>query len=109
MSYEYRLVFPDSTSANRAMEALMASAACVGAQCDRVLLKDRQLNTLAEYDIRLTKEGQNSLWLEVNFRSVDLLLLLETTFAGLSVQCFEDGDPQDEVTLESALRINAGA
>lgn len=105
MSYEYRLVFVDSTSAQHVMDVLKASAACSKAQGPEVCLKDRDLKTLADYDVRLTKEDEKSLWLEVNFRSSDLYRLLQEALSGRPVRCFEDGDQDDEVTLQEALRI----
>ncbi|SIO72264.1 hypothetical protein SAMN05444172_8654 [Burkholderia sp. GAS332] len=105
MSYEYRLVFVDTSSAQQVMDVLKASAACVKAQGREVCLKDRDLKALSDYDIRLTKEDEKSLWLEVNFRSPDLYRLLQEALDGRSVRCFEDGDQDDEVTLEEALRI----
>lgn len=107
MSHEYRLVLSHPSSVQGIMEALKASSACIGTRFDEVLLKDRRLASLATYDIRLIKEEGETLWLEVNFGSFDLLQLLEDAFAGDSVRCFEDGDLHDEVSLGAALRIRA--
>ena len=105
MSYEYRLVFDDTTSAQHVMDSLKSSDACVKAQALEVCLKDQELQTLAAYDVRLTQESDRSLWLEVNFRSLNLCNLVQGALSGRVVRCFEDGDLDDEVTLKEAFRI----
>ncbi|MEN4920065.1 hypothetical protein ABE485_15435 [Achromobacter spanius] len=103
MSYEYRLMLSGSGSAQRVLERLKASEACSEAGRDEVCLKDRRLNTLAAYDMRLMNEDGRSLWLEVNFRSAELFRLVEAALDGLPCRCLEDGDPDDEVALVTAL------
>ena len=105
MSYEYRLVFDDAASAQHVMDSLKSNDACIKAQALEVCLKDRELQTLAEYDARLIQEGDRSLWLEVNFRSLNLYNLVQGALSGRVVKCFEDGDWDDEVTLKEAFRI----
>ncbi|WP_071769659.1 hypothetical protein [Burkholderia ubonensis] len=105
MSYEYRLVFDDAASAQHVMDSLKSSDACVKVQALEVCLKDRELQTLAEYDARLTQEDDRSIWLEVNFRSPNLYNLVRGALSGRIVRCFEDGDWGDEVTLKQAIRI----
>jgi ribosomal protein S6 len=108
MSYEYRLLFADASSAQQVTDVLKASAACVTAQGREVCLKDWGLKTFADYDIKLTKEDEKTLWLEVNFRSRDLYRLLQEALNDRLVKCFEDDDLDDGVTLKEALRIKGG-
>ena len=105
MSYEYRLIFADASTAQRLMEELKTSDACVGTLEDDVSLKDRGLGSAAKYDVRLKCEDAKSIWLEVNFRSPSLYRLVHETLDGATVRCFEDGDLDDEVTLKEAFRI----
>ncbi|RQR42334.1 hypothetical protein DIE22_02060 [Burkholderia sp. Bp9142] len=107
MSYEYRLVFDDAASAQLVIDSLKSSDACVKAQAQEVCLKDRDLQTLAEYDARLTKESDRALRLEVNFRSPNLYNLVQGALSSRVVRCFEDGDWDDEVTLKEAFRIKS--
>ncbi|WP_454722736.1 MULTISPECIES: hypothetical protein [Cupriavidus] len=107
MSYEYRLVFDDAASAQLVIDSLKSSGACVKAQAQEVCLKDRDLQTLAGYDARLTKESDRVLWLEVNFRSPNLYNLVQEALNSRVVRCFEDGDWDDEVTLKQAFRIKS--
>ncbi|MFP3458650.1 hypothetical protein R0J89_20585, partial [Psychrobacter sp. SIMBA_152] len=72
MSYEYRLVFDDAASAQLVIDSLKSSDACVKAQAQEVCLKDRGLQTLAEYDARLTKESDRALWLKINLGPTNL-------------------------------------
>jgi hypothetical protein len=105
MSYEYRLVFDDGDSAQHAIDALRLSDACVRSHAQDVYLKDQGLNTLAEYDVRLMREGDQSLWLEINFRSINLYNLVQEALSSAVFRCFEDGDWDDETTLKEAFRI----
>lgn len=108
MSYEYRLVFDDADSVQHVIDLLKSSDACIKTQVQGVCLKDRELQTLAEYDVRLTKENDRSLWLEVNFKSLNLYNSVREVLGSRRVRCFEDGDLDDEVTLKDAFRIKAG-
>ncbi|MBR8060216.1 hypothetical protein [Burkholderia dolosa] len=107
MSYEYRLVFEDADLVQHVIDSLKSSDACIKAQAQGVCLKDRELQTQAEYDVRLTQDGDRSVWLEVNFRSVTLYNLMQRALGSGVVRCFEDGDLGDEVTLKDAFRIKA--
>ncbi|WP_248465343.1 hypothetical protein [Pectobacterium versatile] len=69
-------------------------------------MKDTSLNNRAEYDIRLLDEGDGSLWLQVNVKSVDLYALVRETLSGKPFKCFEDGDAESEVELNEAFRLN---
>jgi hypothetical protein len=109
MSYEYRLVFDDGASAQDALDALRSSDACVKSHEQDVCLKDRELSTLAEYDVRLTRENEQLLWLEINFRSLNLYHLVQEALNGRVFRCLEDGDSDDEVTLKEAFRIKGDA
>lgn len=105
MSYEYRLIFTDTSTVQRLMDKLKTSDACVGSRENDVSLKDRGLGSAAKYDVRLKCEDAKSIWLEVNFRSPSLYRLIHEALHGASVRCFEDGDLDDEVTLKEAFRI----
>ncbi|WP_233830156.1 hypothetical protein [Paraburkholderia sp. ZP32-5] len=105
MSYEYRLIFTDVSSARHVMDVLRASAACIRGQGQEICLKDSELKSSAEYDACLMQEDEKSLWLKVNFRSPCLYRLLQDALEGRPVRCFEDGDIDDEVTLKEAFRI----
>lgn len=107
MSYECRLVFDDADSVQYVINSLKSSDACIKTQEQGVCLKDRELQTLAEYDVRLIQENDRSLWLEVNFRSLNLYNLMQEALGSGVVRCFEDGELDDEVTLKDAFRIKA--
>ncbi|MBX8514912.1 hypothetical protein K5D69_09415 [Pseudomonas cichorii] len=107
MSYEYRLVFDDATTAQHVIGVVEASSACIRAESGDVYLKDKFLNSRAEYDARLTYEGKTSLWLQVNFKSMDLYALVQKALSGRHFRCLEDGDEGDEVELNEAFRIKS--
>ncbi|MDX6916041.1 hypothetical protein R9X49_13080 [Pectobacterium carotovorum] len=104
MSYEYKLVFDDASTAQHVISTIKRSEACIRAENGDVYLKDKSLNNRAEYDIRLIDEDDGSLWLQVNVKSVDLYALMRETLSGKSFKCFEDGDTEDEVELSEAFR-----
>jgi len=105
MSYEYRLLLDSTISAQHFMNSLMVSEACVKAQAREVYLKDQELQTPAEYDARLIQEGNQSIWMEINLKSVNLYRLIHSSLSGGVVRCYEDGDLDDEVSLKEAFRI----
>ncbi|MGU7773980.1 hypothetical protein ACV229_27845 [Burkholderia sp. MR1-5-21] len=105
MSYEYRLIFDNAASGQHVMDSLKSSDACVKVQAQEILLKGREMQALAEYDARLLKEGDLSLWMDVNFKSLNLYNLVQGALSGRVVGCFEDGDLDDEVTLKEEFRI----
>ncbi|WP_080419204.1 hypothetical protein [Burkholderia ubonensis] len=107
MSRQYKLVFGDSDVMWHVIDSLKSSDACIKAQAQGVCLKNRELQTLAEYDVRLIQDGDRSVWLEVNFRSPNLCNLMQEALGNAVVRCFEDGDFDDEVTLKDAFRIKA--
>lgn len=72
MSHEYRLVFPNVLTARCLMSVLRVSEYCVRVDQEFVYLKDCVSKTEANYDARLSYDDQNSLRLEVNFRSLAL-------------------------------------
>ncbi|MFJ5448068.1 hypothetical protein [Pectobacterium carotovorum] len=106
MSYEYKLVFDDASAAQHVMSTIKRSEVCIRAENGDVYLKDKSLNNRAEYDIRLIDEGDASLWLQVNVKSVDLYELVRETLSGKPFKCFEDGDAESEVELNEAFRLN---
>lgn len=105
MSYEYRLVFAGATAMRRVMDALAGDAACVAAHGAELWLKDPALCSEADYDVRLMRESERSLWLQVNVRSDHLHARLCDALGGASVLCLEDGDDREEVTLGAAFRV----
>jgi len=105
MSYEYRLIFNDASSARHVMDVLKASTAYVKGQGQEICLKDIELKSSADYDARLIEEDETSFWLEVNFRSPSLYRLLQNALEGRPVRCFENGDIDDDVTLKEAFHI----
>jgi len=105
MSYEYRLIFTDASSARYVMDVLKASTAYIKGQGQEICLKDTELKSSADYDARLIEEDETSFWLEVNFRSPCLYRLLENALGGRPIRCFENGDIDDDVTLKEAFRI----
>lgn len=105
MSYEYRLVFDGTILAQDVIKSLILSEACVKAQAREVYLKDQELKTPAEYDARLIQEGDQSIWMEINLKSVNLYKLVYSSLSGGVVRCYEDGDLDDEVSLKEAFRI----
>jgi hypothetical protein len=105
MSYEYRLIFDHTASLEDVMDLLKSSDACVRAEKFEIYLKDLELKTLAEYDAKLTQDSDQSLWLEVNFKSINLYNLIQKILNNRSIRCFENGDLDDEATLKEAFRI----
>ncbi|GLW39769.1 hypothetical protein Pcaca04_37050 [Pectobacterium carotovorum subsp. carotovorum] len=105
MSYEYKLVFDNASVAQHIMSTIKRSEACIRAENGDVYLKDNSLNNRADYDVRLTDEGDGSLWLQINVKSVDLYVLVQETLSGKTFKCFEDGDTEDEVELSEAFRL----
>ncbi|MGJ7535944.1 MULTISPECIES: hypothetical protein [unclassified Variovorax] len=105
MSYEYRLVFDDEFLMQRVIDSLKSSDAYIKSQEQEICLKDRLLQSAAEYDARLILESNFSMWLEVNFRSMKLYDLVRNALHGEAVRCYEDGDLDCEVSLKGAFRI----
>ncbi|RJL23718.1 hypothetical protein [Pectobacterium polaris] len=105
MSYEYKLVFDDASTAQHVISTIKRSEACIRAENGDIYLKDKSLNNRAEYDVRLIDEDDGSLWLQVNVKSVDLYALMRETLSEKSFKCFEDGDTEDEVELSEAFRL----
>lgn len=68
MSYEYRLIFSDASSARYVMDVLKASTASIKGQGQEIYLKDAEFKSSSGYDARLIQEDQTSFWLEINFR-----------------------------------------
>lgn len=105
MSYEYKLVFDDTSIPQRVMNAIKSSGACVYAENGDVYLKDKSLDNNAAYDIRLIYENENTLWLQVNVKSANLYTLVLNTLSDNVFKCFEDGDAESEVELNEAFRL----
>lgn len=104
MSHEYKLVFGDTTSASKVMKKIKGSDACIRAQQSGDLyLKDQSLNSSADYDARLIYESGSVLWLQVNFKSLNLYQTLLSALGDSDYRCLEEGD--DEVPLKDAFRI----
>ncbi|MFS2099646.1 hypothetical protein ACCC97_11830 [Variovorax sp. Varisp85] len=108
MSYEYRLVFDDSYLMQCVIGSLKSSEACIKVEGREIYLKDQLLQSVAQYDVKLTLEGNLSVWLEVNFRSMGLYDLFQKALGGGGVKCYEDGDVNDEVSLKEVFRIKGG-
>lgn len=53
----------------------------------------------------MVKEGGNSVWLEVGFRSPGLYHLLKGAIADTTYACLDDEDPDDKVPLYEAFRL----
>lgn len=105
MSYEYRLVFADELSAERVIDKVKSDASHVGSRGKFIYLKEPSVESAATYDVRMVKEGGNSIWLEVGFRSPGLYHLLKGAIADTPCACLDDGDPDDEVPLYEAFRL----
>lgn len=105
MSHEYRLVFPNVLTARCLMSALRVSEYCVRADQEFVYLKDCVSKTEANYDARLSYDDQNSLWLEVNFRSLALYDLVRTALDNEPYKCLSDGEINEEVALSEAFQL----
>lgn len=105
MSYEFRLVFEDSFSARNVLDSVKTSTACIGAAGECICLKELSVNSEAAYDVRLTLEDSNSLWLEVGFRSPNLYELLKAAIDTKQYRCLEGGEQDDEVPLHKAFRL----
>ncbi|MBN3199310.1 hypothetical protein H5A20_11370 [Pectobacterium brasiliense] len=106
MSYEYKLVFDDASTAQHVINTIKRNEACIRAENGDVYLKDKSLANSTEYDVRLIDENDGSLWLQVNVKSVDLYALMRETLSEKSFKCFEDGDAENEVELNEAFRLN---
>ncbi|MBT9264124.1 hypothetical protein KKQ10_04530 [Pseudomonas sp. MG-9] len=105
MSYEYKLVFDDTTSASKVMSEVEGSDACVRVQPGDLYLKDRSLNSSADYDARLIHENESVLWLQVNFKSLSLYQTMLSALGDSAYRCLEDGEEDEEVQLKEAFRI----
>ncbi|MBN3125782.1 hypothetical protein [Pectobacterium brasiliense] len=105
MSYEYQLVFDDVSIAQHVINTLGRSGSCVHAENGDVYLKDNALNNNDEYDVRLIYENENSLWLQINVKSVNLYTLVLNTLSDSAFRCFEDGETENEVELNEAFRL----
>lgn len=105
MSHEYRLVFPNVLAAQYLMSALRVNEHCVRADQEFIYLKDHISKTKAAYDARLSYDEQNSLWLEVNFKSVALYDLVRTALDDEPYKCLSDGDVNEEVALSQAFQL----
>lgn len=105
MSYEYRLMFGDSCLMQCVIGSLKSSDACIKVEGREIYLKDQLLQSVAQYDAKLTLEGDLSVWLEVHFRSMGLYDLFQKALRGGDVKCYEDGDLNDEVSLKEVFRI----
>ncbi len=105
MSYEYKLIFHDSSTAQHVIDVVKASSACVRAEVGDLYLKDLSLNSSRAYDTRLIYGDDKSLWLQVNFQSAELYALLKTALNGRNFRCLEDGDEDEEVGLNEVFRV----
>jgi hypothetical protein len=106
MSHEYKLEFTSETMTGHVLDVLRQSDSCVAADDKFVYLKDRVLKTEAIYDVRMSHEGQRSLWLDVNFKSLALFDVVRTAIGECQFRCLEDGDVDNEVTLSEAFLIS---
>ncbi|MBK3463845.1 hypothetical protein [Pseudomonas sp. MF6776] len=105
MSYEYKLVFGDSSTAQHVIDEVKESSSCVRSHNGDLYLKDHSLNSSGDYDARLIYEDERSLWLQVNFQSAALYALLKAALDGRDFRCFEDGGEDEEVDLNEAFRV----
>lgn len=105
MSYEYRLVFDEPLGARQVMDKLRGRADCVQVAEQVVEFKDPGLGSSADYDLRLTFENDQALWMELLFRTAALHECLDRAMQGHRCRCFEDGDSHDEVTLEQVFAL----
>lgn len=105
MSFECKLIFDDSSTAQHVIDVVKASSACVRAEEGDLYLKDHSLNSSGAYDARLINGGDGSLWLQVNFQSTELYTLLKTALNGRRFRCLEDGGVDEEVGLNEAFRV----
>jgi hypothetical protein len=105
MSYEFRLVFADSHSARNVLDLVKSSAAYIGAAGECVYLKELSVKSEATYDVRITLEDSNSLWIEVGFRSPCLYEVLRAAVGTKEYRCLEGGEQDDEVPLHKAFRL----
>lgn len=107
MSYEYKLVFDDSFTAQHVIDEVGASSACVRAEKGDLYLKDHSLNSSGDYDARLIYGDEKSLWLQVNFQSAELYAVVQKALSGRSFKCLEDGEEDDDVGLNEAFRVDS--
>lgn len=105
MSYEYRLVFDEPLDVRQVMDQLRGSANCVRAAEQVIEFKDPGLGSRADYDLRLTFESEQTLWMELLFRTAALHECLEQALRGRRFRCFEDVDSDDEVALEQVFAL----
>jgi hypothetical protein len=105
MSHEYKLEFSSETMTGHVLDVLKQSDSCVAADEEFIYLKDRVLKTEAIYDVRMSHEGQRSLWLEVNLNSLALCDVVRAAIGEYQFRCLEDGDVDNEVTLSEAFLI----
>lgn len=105
MSYEYKLVLDDNSTARHVIDVIESSSACVYAEDGDLYLKDYSLNSSGAYDARLIYGDDESLWLQVNFQSAELYTLFKTALKGRNFRCLEDGGENEEVGLNEAFRV----
>jgi antitoxin component YwqK of YwqJK toxin-antitoxin module len=105
MGHEYRLIFDNASLMSSFIDSLKSSEACIKAREREVYLKDQFLKTVAEYDAKLILEGDFSIWLEVNFRSMELYELVQKALSGGVARYYEDDNLNDEVNLKEVFRI----
>jgi hypothetical protein len=105
MSHEYKLEFSSETMTGHVLEVLKQSDSCVAADEEFIYLKDRVLEIEAIYDVRMSHEGQRSLWLEVNLNSLALCDVVRAAIGEYQFRCLEDADVDNEVTLSEAFLI----
>lgn len=105
MGHEYKLEFTSETMTWYVLGVLKQSDLCVAADDEFVYLKDRVIKTEAIYDVRMSHEGQRSLWLEVNLTSLALCDVVRAALGDCQFRCLEDADVDNEITLSEAFLI----
>ncbi|MFJ2480762.1 hypothetical protein ACIOWE_10840 [Pseudomonas sp. NPDC087598] len=105
MSYEYKLVLDDSSTAQLVIDVIKSSSACIYAEDGDFYLKDHSLNSSSTYDARLIYVDDGSLWLQVNFQSAELYGLFKKAFNGRNFRCLEGEGDDEEVGLNEAFRM----
>ncbi|MCU7648280.1 hypothetical protein [Pseudomonas piscis] len=105
MSYEYRLVFDEPLGARQVLDKLRGSADCVQTAEQVVEFKDPDLGSSADYDLRLTFESDQALWIELLFRTAALHECLDRALRGHLFRCFENGDSDGELALEQVFAL----
>ena len=105
MGHEYKLEFTSETMTWYVLGVLKQSDLCVAADEEFIYLKDQVVKTEAIYDVRMSHEGQRSLWLEVNLKSLALCDVVRAAIGECQFRCLEDGDVDNEITLSEAFLI----